>query len=428
MVTTTRSNNKENDDVKISDLTVGQYKLLQQQLVEAVVKQVVKQEIADVKEDVQKLKKSVTECMKVAGGAHNRAEYAVDFGKSIEEGLVTLTEKHCALEDKVKALAMENFNTSDVQQEERMSTEDAAREAAEQMENEKTWVFTTAAGPQQQQLQQELPGMLFERPASVVTRPGRNGTQVTKVSFNSVPQASAAVNARLRWTLQRKGIYTERALTRNQQMRKKTVDLPLVKTVRGPDFGAAYEDGRVIVWKKDSMGRRHGAVVTIHTNQFSEANLPKTISDHRLQALLCKAFAPPATPSRPSTPQSPTTSATGTADADMADADAAGTAGARAASTAGAAGAAGTAGARAAGAGTASTGAASRAGTAGAGRASASRAGTATAGTGAASTGSSSRQQHNGDPRKRQSEGAPTPTQPATTKARTAAGEDDQAA
>ncbi len=56
------------------------------------------------------------------------------FGKSIQEGVVTLTEKYCALEDKVKAL--EDLNDSPVQQEERMSTEDAAREAAEQMENQ----------------------------------------------------------------------------------------------------------------------------------------------------------------------------------------------------------------------------------------------------------------------------------------------------
>jgi hypothetical protein len=239
-------------------------------MVEGMVKKVVQLELSGMKEDLQKYKKSVVECMKVSGAALSGAEDAMNFGKSIEEGVVSLTERHCALEDKVKAL--EDFNDSDVQQEERMSTGDAAREAAEQMENEKTWVFTTAAGPQQQQLQQELPGMLFERPASVVTRPGRNGAQVTKVSFNSVPQASAAVNARLRWTLQRKGIYTERALTRNQHKRKQTVDLPLVKTVRGPDFGASYEDGRVIIWKKDdSMGSRaarHGAVVTIRTNQL----------------------------------------------------------------------------------------------------------------------------------------------------------------
>ncbi len=95
-----------------------------------------------------------------------------------------------------------------------------------------------------------------------------------------------------------------------------------MKTVRAtPDFGASYEDGRVFIWKKDSMGRRQGAAVTCRTNQFSEANLPKTITDPRLQVLLRQAFAPPATPSRPSTPnspstpQSPTAPARGTAEA-----------------------------------------------------------------------------------------------------------------
>ncbi len=37
MVTNTRSNNKENDDVRISELTVGQFQLLMQGMVKEMV-------------------------------------------------------------------------------------------------------------------------------------------------------------------------------------------------------------------------------------------------------------------------------------------------------------------------------------------------------------------------------------------------------
>jgi hypothetical protein len=206
--------------------------------------------------------------------------------------------------DEVKALAdrtqdLEAFNAAPIRETQTAETpEEFAREVNRIIENEKSVMLVYPAGTTDDD--KKTTEEMFQ-PAPLATAhisTSRNGTQLRKMTFASATHARAAASPEVKKYLRNKKVRVERVLTPKQNTRKHTVGVPLAKTIRTSTRLSAHYDGvSMRLYLKDSYlpGKN------IDISQFNASNLPESLLDPRLQALLRQAFPP----SAPTSPRSP---------------------------------------------------------------------------------------------------------------------------
>ncbi len=210
-----------------------------------------------------------------------------------------------ALRAEVKTLSertqdLEAFNAAPARDAETPETPaEFAREVSRIIENEKSVMLVYPAGTTDDD--KKAAEEMFQ-PAPLATThisTSNNGTQLRKLTFASAAHARSAASTEIKKHLRNKKVRVERVLTPKQNARKHSVGVPLAKTIRTSNRYSAHYDGITMrVYLKDS----YIAGKTIDISQFTASNLPKTLLDPRLQALLNQAF-PPSAPASPRSPQ-----------------------------------------------------------------------------------------------------------------------------
>ena len=201
---------------------------------------------------------------------------------------------------------LEAFNAAPIREAVNAETpEEIAREVSRIMENDKSVMLVFPAGTTD--VDKKAAEEMFQ-PAPTAIRDvntSSRGTHLRKMTFASAAHARTAASKQVRQNLRNKKIYIERVLTPKQNTHKHDVGVPLAKIIRNSTrYNATYTGTYLRVWLKDSdqPGK------TINTAQFNANNVPKTLIDPRLQALLHQAFPPSAPTSPRPPPRSPSPS------------------------------------------------------------------------------------------------------------------------
>jgi hypothetical protein len=158
------------------------------------------------------------------------------------------------------------------------------------MEKEKEKVLTFPADTSKEERQRTY-DRLEVKPTNI-SEPfiRKNGAQVVNLRFTDKQQTRRAFPSELLRGLRKDRIYMDDALTRNQRQHQRDVISPLHRLFKVHSMvGAQYHGITLTLFLRDSDDYASPRVI-LDTSQMTASNVPKNIDDSRLQSVLRKEF------------------------------------------------------------------------------------------------------------------------------------------